>query len=100
MSRLFVCNFVVLWALSTALEFLNDGETAPFYDYYQERVKSLFLSCCVIFSPDETRLKSAAAAAAGCVFLRYNVLDLRFSSVSLLDIHLLLEAKTCKDFLH
>ena len=54
----------------------------------------------MIFSPDETRLKSAAAAAAGCVFLRYNVLDLRFSSVSLLDIHLLLEAKTCKDFLH
>ena len=99
MSRLFVCNFVVLWALSTALEFLNDGETAPFYDYYQERVKSLFLSCCVIFSPDETRLKSAAAAA-GCVFSRYNVLDLRFSSVSLPDIHLLLEAKTCKDFLH
>ena len=78
-SRLFVCNFVVLWALSTALKFLNNGETAPFYDYYQEIGQEFTIfELLWSFHLMKTRLKSAAAAAC-YVFSRYNVLDLRFS---------------------
>ena len=78
-SRLFVCNFVVLWALSTALKFLNNGETAPFYDYYQEigQEFTIFELLCDLFTWWKLGLSQLLAACY--VFSRYNVLDLRFS---------------------